>query len=75
MSVSVAQANLLDALKNLRVKWSRVQEVWNDDAARRFDQEVIGPLEPKVITAIRALDQVSELLVRVREDCEDPARQ
>jgi len=75
MSVSVAQANLLDALKDLRLRWAHIQEVWNDPASRRFDQDVIQPLEPRVVAAIRALDQVSELLVQVRRDCEDPARQ
>jgi hypothetical protein len=73
MSVNVAKAQMMDALKQLRTRWSRIRESWDDETRRRFEAEFIEPLEAKVLTATKGLDQVSELIATVRRDCGDEA--
>jgi hypothetical protein len=71
MSVPVAKANLVDALKKLRQKWDRAREHWNDEAARRFQKDYLDPLENRVIAAAKSLDHVAELMATVRRECGD----
>jgi hypothetical protein len=71
MSLSVAKANLADALKTLRQRLDKTRSVWDDDAARRFEQDFIAPLDAKVLMAVKGLDHVAELTAAVRRDCGD----
>lgn len=75
MSTKVAQANITDAVKELRFRWERARSDWDDSASRRFEKEVLAPLEPMVIASIKALEHVSELMVQVRRECEDKERE
>lgn len=69
MSINVAKANLLDAVKQLKLRWSSICESWDDAARRQFEKEFIDPLDAKVRTALKGLDHVSELQDRVRREC------
>jgi hypothetical protein len=73
MSLSVAKANLMDAMKTLRLRWDRAKEHWDDQASRQFEQEFIAHLDAKVLAAAKGLDQVAELTAQVRRDCGDDA--
>jgi hypothetical protein len=69
MSVAVAKANLADALKQLRIKWSKVQQQWDDDARWEFEKDFLEGLEPRVVGAIKGMDHVSELMAQVVREC------
>jgi hypothetical protein len=69
MSISVAKANLADALKQLRVRWERVRQAWDDDARRTFEKDFIEPLEPRIVAAIKGIEHVSELMAQVHREC------
>ncbi|MBS0191312.1 MAG: hypothetical protein U0573_09615 [Phycisphaerales bacterium] len=71
MSTKVAQANLVDALKELRFRWEKARADWDDHASRKFEKDVMAPLEPMVIAAIKAMEHVNEMVVQVRRECED----
>ena len=71
MSINVAKANLMDAVKQLRIKWTTISGVWDDGARRQFEKDYLDPLEAKVRAAIKGLDHVSELQDRVRRECGD----
>lgn len=71
MSVTVAKANLMDALKQLRVRWALISQQWDDSARRQFEKDFIDPLEAKIRTALKGLDHVSELQDRARRECGD----
>ena len=73
MSLSVAKANLMDAMKILRLRWDRARASWDDAAARQFEQEFIAPLDAKILAAAKGLDQVADLTAQVRRDCGDDA--
>ena len=71
LSTKVAQANLHDAAKELRFKWARARSEWDDAASRRFEAEVLQPLEPAIVAALKAMEHVNELMTQARRDCED----
>lgn len=71
MSTKVAQANLTDAVKELRFRWERARTDWDDSASRHFEKDVLAPLEPMVVAALKALEHVNELMTQVRRECED----
>jgi hypothetical protein len=71
VNLNVAKAQMLDALKQLHIRWARVREGWDDDTRRRFEAEFIEPLESRVRMALKGLDHVNELITTVRRDCGD----
>lgn len=71
MSAQVAKANMIDAMKKLRMRWNDIRNRWQDDAALKFEREVIDPLEPAILQACRGMEHVGELMHQVRRDCGD----
>lgn len=70
MSVQVSRARLFGALKELRGRWSRIRDQWDDEAARSFEETVLDPLEPRVRSAVTALEKMGQILGTVRRECE-----
>lgn len=71
MSMNVAKATLMDSLKQLRIRWEKAAQSWDDEARRRFERDYLEGLEPRVIAAIKGLDHVTELAARVKRECGD----
>lgn len=71
MSFQTSQANLVDALKQLRLRWARVRERWDDPRSAEIQREFIDALDPIVRAAISAVDHVAELSAQARRDCSD----
>lgn len=71
MSANATKAGLLDAMKQLRLRWSTIKMHWQDEAALRFEKEVIDPLEPAILAAVRGVEHVGELMAQVRRECGD----
>ncbi len=71
MSVGVSKANLADALKRLRVRWAKARSSWDDETTRRFEEEFLEAIEPRIRTAIKGLDHVADLIAAARRECED----
>jgi hypothetical protein len=69
MSLNVAKANLIDALKTLRIRWDKAKDSWDDDTRRQFEQDFIAPLESKILAAAKGLDHVSELIAKAQREC------
>lgn len=71
MSLNVAKANLMDALKTLRIRWEKAKQDWADEAMREFEGQVIDLLDGKILAAAKGLDHVSDLMAAARRDCAD----
>ncbi len=69
MSVSVGQAKLQRALKDLHAAWGRVRPSWRDEVARSFEGEVVAELDHRVRGALGGMQQMQEVLQRARRDC------
>jgi hypothetical protein len=71
VSTQSAEAILADAIKQLRQRWERVKDRWDDPASRHIQKEIIDPLESLVRTAIRAVDQAGGLMAAAKRECSD----
>lgn len=71
MSINVAKANLMDAVKQLRIRWMSISSNWDDGARRQFEKDFIDPLDAKIRMAIKGLDHVGELRDRALRECGD----
>lgn len=71
MSLQTSQAGLVDALKQLRLRWARVRERWDDPRSAEIQRELIDALDPVVRAAVTAIDRVAELSSQAHRDCCD----
>ncbi|MES1213541.1 MAG: hypothetical protein ABUL64_03060 [Singulisphaera sp.] len=63
------KARLLHAARTLRLRWEQTQAQWNDQVTRDFERRHLEHYEPKLATAVRALERLAELLTRVEHEC------
>jgi hypothetical protein len=69
-SVKGAASNLVEALKELNVEWDRLRTSWRDMKMREFGERYLEPLPNDVSRAKSVMEEIDELLKKVRSDCE-----
>ncbi len=69
MSLRAGQHKLRDAYGVLTAHWQRTHDVWDDQAAQRFGEDVVAPLDPAVRDTLAAMSQMHELVVQARSAC------
>jgi hypothetical protein len=62
-------AKLSEALKNLSLHWDEAKEQWQDAACRRFEEDHLTPLEPKVHLTLDAVARLADAMERAQRDC------
>jgi hypothetical protein len=67
--MSAGSARLNHALKTLRERWDETKGYWSDQAARDFEKNHLYPLEALSSNAVRGMEKLAEVLVRMRNDC------
>ena len=50
-----SSGRIQDALEVLLIRWDETREVWKDQRAERFDEEVIQPLREQIAIATPAM--------------------
>jgi hypothetical protein len=70
MSAGVGQARLRDAVKQLKARWARAREHWDDAAAEAFEREFIEPLDARVLATINAMAKFGEALASAKRECD-----
>lgn len=71
MSVPSARAKLKDSYRVLMNTWTRTTETWNDPVSQSLHDRHLEPLETTLRSALNAMDNVNEILERVRRDCSE----
>ncbi|HAB16676.1 MAG TPA: hypothetical protein DCE44_09525 [Verrucomicrobiales bacterium] len=61
---------LVALTKALLVKWASTKDHWRDDQARQFEQTYLVELEAGVENTVGVIEQLDEMLTRLRSDCE-----
>lgn len=61
---------LQEAMKKLQIKWERARRDWDDEMTRRFDEQYIAPLKPRVKASLAAISRVGEVVGQARRECE-----
>jgi hypothetical protein len=69
MSLSVSRNKLLSSLKELHMRWDRVQMEWDDVASRKFSEEFLAPLDGKVRATVSAIEHINEMVMKARSEC------
>jgi uncharacterized protein YukE len=62
------------ALKTLQTTIGAVNERWNDQARRKFDEEHLSAIEPRVKGFLDALEKLAETLNAAQRQCGEEER-
>jgi hypothetical protein len=71
MSLQASRAKLSDGFKKLIIAWDTVRRTWDDPASRDFERKFLTLMEPKVRSALAAMEKMGETVGRVKRDCGD----
>jgi hypothetical protein len=69
MSLDVGRQRLLAAHQALLEGWEETRRAWQDSVRTEFAKEHLEPLEPLLLSTLGAIDQLAQVLGRVRQEC------
>jgi hypothetical protein len=67
--LATGAAKLELSLKSLRTTLSAVEAQWNDEAQRKFHENHLAAVEPKVQNMFEAIGRIAEVLAGAERDC------
>ena len=70
MNLSGTKNRLVSLTRELAVQWSETKNHWWDAKTREFERRYIAELLVSVDKAVTAIEQLDEVLDKVRKDCE-----
>jgi len=71
-NLAAGTAKLEHALKTLRVHWDATKDDWSDQVRQNFEEKHLEPLETRVRSTIRGMDQLAAVLSQMIRDVGDP---
>ena len=69
MNLGGTKNRLVSLTKELAVQWGETKNHWWDAKTREFDRRYIVELIVNVDRAVTAIEQLDEVLTKVRKDC------
>jgi len=69
--VHSAASRLNHAIKTLLEHWDATSETWNDAVRKDYEERHVAPLESAVKVAMGGMQDIAEVLGKVRRDCSD----
>ena len=70
MSARTSAANLVQAVKDISREWEQTTAFWRDVKSAEFERKYLQDLPDHVARAVGVMQEIDELLKRVRSDCE-----
>jgi len=70
MSTRAGANGLIQAMKELNMKWEQTKDFWRDQKCRQFEVDYLSGLAQHVARASAAIEEVDAVLSKVRSDCE-----
>jgi hypothetical protein len=70
MSLSGNKGRLVGLTRDISLEWSETKNYWRDVKSEEFDRRFMAELSAHVNRAVLVLEQMEELLKKVRSDCE-----
>jgi len=70
MSTRESGANLVQALKDLTLRWQETKNHWRDIKSQQFEREYLEDLPDHVQRTMSVMQEIDVLLKRIRSDCE-----
>lgn len=71
ISLYDGKANLQYARERLELQWRAACEHWQDAVAQQFEREHLEPLDPKIRSALQAIERLAEVLRRAELECSE----
>jgi hypothetical protein len=68
--LATGAARIRHALENLEVVWGENSQAWNDAVSRRFREQHLDPMIPRLKLALDAIARMDLLMNEVERDCE-----
>jgi hypothetical protein len=69
MSLDVGRYRIMTAHKTLLERWEEARLVWQDSVRAEFGRDHLEPLAPMLATTLGAIDQLAQVLGRLRHEC------
>jgi len=69
MGVDYSRTRLQQTLKELMLRWEKAREDWDDQVSQDFQETYLDLLEPKVKATVDAMEEMAEILGKLRRDC------
>ena len=70
MSMSGSKSRLAGLTRELSLQWTETRHHWRDAKSEEFEQRFMAELSAHVNRTVMVLEQLEELLKKVRSDCE-----
>ena len=70
MSTQGSASNLAQAARTLNLEWEKTKAHWRDLKSLEFEDQYLAELPGQVAAAINAMEEMEQLLKKVRGDCE-----
>ena len=70
MSAREGGTNLVQALKELSLRWQETKEQWHDVKAQQFERDYLEELPDHVQRTMGVMQEIDVLLRKIRQDCE-----
>ena len=70
MSMSGNKGRLVGLTRDISLEWAETRNYWRDVKSEEFERRFMSELTVHVNRAVLVLDQMDELLKKVRSDCE-----
>lgn len=71
MSANAGWNKLNSAVRSLRDRADRTEDLWHDQVRQDFIEEYLEPLQGQVTITLRGIKQMEEVLRRLRRECGD----
>jgi hypothetical protein len=66
------RSQFYDAQKSARAKWDATSDLWDDAVRREHGEKIVDDLDKSVSDVLAAIDQLSTIIVQMRQECEFP---
>lgn len=70
MSTRESGANLVQALKELSLRWDETKTHWHDIKSQEFERAYLEDLPDHVQRTMSVMQEIDVLLKKIRTDCE-----
>jgi hypothetical protein len=70
MNILANRTRLLAVARELSAQWQDTREKWRDQNAVRFEREFLDEIVQGVNNTCTTINQLDQLIARIRKDCE-----
>jgi len=71
MRLTGSKSILNDSTRRLMADWARTKEAWRDRKGAEFEKTYLGDIHERVNMAMKAIEKLDKLIVRIHRDCGD----